>query len=280
MKTDKIWYVTGASKGLGLALVKKLLATGYKVAATSRNATTLSEAVGAGNSENFLPLEVDLVDEQSVAESIRRTQEVYGKIDVIVNNAGYGIGGTIEELSQEEISEAFNINVFGTINVIKYAMPYLRAQRSGYIINISSIAGFAPATGWSIYAAAKHAIIGLSESLADDVRQLGTKVTAIAPGAFRTQFLTKESLVFAENSIEDYEEVHASHDKFHKMNGNQLGDPEKAAEVMIHLAESDNPPVRLYLGSDAYRRASAKLGTLTQMLEDWKDTTLSTDFQE
>ncbi|MCY1488392.1 putative oxidoreductase [compost metagenome] len=278
MKTDKIWYVTGASKGLGLTLVKKLLATGYKVAATSRNSATLSAAVGAENSENFLPLEVDLINEMSVAESIKKTQEVFGKIDVIVNNAGYGIGGAIEELSQEEIAEAFNINVFGTINVIKYAMPYLRTQRSGYIINISSIAGFAPATGWSIYAAAKHAIIGLSESLADDVRSLGTKVTAIAPGAFRTQFLTKESLVFAKNEIDDYEDVHASHDRFRNMNGTQLGDPEKAAQVMIDLAESENPPVRLYLGSDAYRRAAAKMGTLSSMLEDWKDTSLSTDF--
>lgn len=278
MKTDKIWYVTGASKGLGLTLVKKLLATGYKVAATSRNSEALSLAVGAENSENFLPLEVDLVNETSVAESLKKTQDVFGKIDVIVNNAGYGIGGAIEELSQEEIAEGFNINVFGTINVIKYAMPYLRAQRSGYIINISSIAGFAPATGWSIYAAAKHAIIGLSESLADDVRSLGTKVTAIAPGAFRTQFLTKESLVFAENQIEDYEDVHASHDRFRNMDGLQLGDPEKAAQVMINLAESENPPVRLYLGSDAYRRASAKMETLSSMLEEWKDTSLSTDF--
>lgn len=280
MKTEKVWYVTGASKGLGLTLVKKLLDTGYKVAATSRNIETLQREVNPKNPENFLALEVDLVNEKSVGQSIQKTHETFGRLDVIVNNAGYGIGGAIEELSQQEISEAFNINVFGTINVIHHAMPILRTQRSGYIMNISSIAGFAPATGWSIYAAAKHAIIGLSESLADDVRALGTKVTAIAPGAFRTQFLTKESLAFAENQIPDYVDVHASHDKFRDMDGTQLGDPEKAAQVLIDLSENDNPPVRLYLGSDAYRRASAKMEVLSSMLEEWKDTSLSTDFKQ
>jgi NAD(P)-dependent dehydrogenase (short-subunit alcohol dehydrogenase family) len=278
MKAQKVWYVTGASKGLGLTLVKKLLVAGYKVAATSRNIGALKEEVGA--SENFLALEVDLVNEKSVGESIRKTHETFGGLDVIVNNAGYGIGGAVEELSQEEISQSFNINVFGTINVIHHAMPFLRAQRSGYIINISSIAGFAPATGWSIYAAAKHAIIGLSETLADDVRSLGTKVTAVAPGGFRTQFLSKESIVFAENEIEDYEDVHASHERLRGMDGKQLGDPEKAAQVLIDLSETENPPVRLYLGSDAYNRASAKMEVLSSMLEEWKDTSFSTDFKE
>ena len=132
MKTDKIWYVTGASKGLGLTLVKKLLATGYKVAATSRNAATLSEAVGAGNSENFLPLEVDLVDEQSVAESIRRTQEVYGKIDVIVNNAGYGHEGILEESSLADMRRQFEVNVFGAVAMIKAVLPGMRQRRHGH----------------------------------------------------------------------------------------------------------------------------------------------------
>lgn len=277
MENKKVWLVTGASKGLGLTLVNKLLATGYKVAATTRDLNALKEAVN-NTSANFLPLEVDLTNPISVEKAIQITNETFGRLDVIVNNAGYGIGGAIEELSQEEILQSFNVNVFGTINVIEKAMPYLRAQRSGYFINVSSIAGFAPAIGWSIYSAAKHAIVGLSEVLAEDVKSLGIKVTVVAPGAFRTQFLSEDSLVMSKNKIEDYREIRESHARYDAMNGKQLGDPEKAAQVFIDLAESDDPPVRLYLGSDAYKRASSKIETIASDLEKWKDISLSTDF--
>lgn len=277
MENKKVWLVTGASKGLGLTLVNKLLATGYKVAATTRDLNALKEAVNT-TSANFLPLEVDLTNPDSVEKAIEMTNETFGRLDVIVNNAGYGIGGAIEELSQEEILKSFNVNVFGTINVIEKAMPYLRAQRSGYFINVSSIAGFAPAIGWSIYSAAKHAIVGLSEVLAEDVKSFGIKVTVVAPGAFRTQFLSEDSLVMSKNKIEDYREIRESHAKYDAMNGKQLGDPEKAAAVFINLAESEDPPVRLYLGSDAYRRASSKIESIATDLEKWKDISLSTDF--
>lgn len=277
MENKKVWLVTGASKGLGLTLVNKLLATDYKVAATTRDLNALKEAVN-NTSANFLPLEVDLTNPISVEKAIQITNETFGRLDVIVNNAGYGIGGAIEELSQEEILQSFNVNVFGTINVIEKAMPYLRAQRSGYFINVSSIAGFAPAIGWSIYSAAKHAIVGLSEVLAEDVKSLGIKVTVVAPGAFRTQFLSEDSLVMSKNKIEDYREIRESHARYDAMNGKQLGDPEKAAQVFIDLAESEDPPVRLYLGSDAYKRASSKIETISSDLEKWKDVSLSTDF--
>jgi len=279
MKAKKVWLVTGASKGLGLTLVNKLLAQGYKVAATSRDLNALKEAVD-NSSAKFLPLEVDLTNPDSVEKAIHKTNETFGRLDVIVNNAGYGIGGAIEELSQEEILQSFNVNVFGTINVIEKAMPYLRAQRSGYFINVSSIAGFAPAIGWSVYSAAKHAIIGLSEVLAQDVKPLGIKVTVVAPGAFRTQFLSDESLILSGKKIDDYKEIRESHEKYKEMNGHQLGDPEKAAQVFIDLAESEDPPVRLYLGSDAYKRAAAKIETLSSDLEEWKDVSFSTDFKE
>lgn len=278
METKKVWLVTGASKGLGLVLVNKLLASGYNVAATSRNIKALQDAVNDSEKGNFLALEVDLTDEKSVESAIQKTHETFGRLDVIVNNAGYGIGGTPEELTQEEILQSFNVNVFGTINVIQKAMPYLRAQRSGYFINISSIAGFAPAIGWSIYSAAKHAIVGLSEVLAEDVKSLGIKVTVVAPGAFRTQFLSEDSLVMSKNKIDDYKEVRESHARYEGMDGLQLGDPEKAATVFINLAESENPPVRLYLGSDSYKRASSKMETLASDMEKWKDVSLSTDF--
>ena len=274
MDNKKVWYVTGASKGLGLALVKTLLEEGYPVAATSRYRTALTQAVGPD--ENFLPLEVDLTSEASIADSFKMTQARFGRIDVVVNNAGYGIGGTIEELAADEVAENFDVNVFATIRVIQKAMPYLRAQRSGHILNISSIAGFTGATGWAVYSAAKAAVIALSEVLAQDVSSLGIKVTAIAPGAFRTSFLSPESIAFSRNKIADYEDVRASHHRYMAMDGKQIGDPAKAAEVFIQLVESPNPPTLLFLGSDSYNRAIAKSTYLCDLLDTWKSVSCST----
>ncbi|QNF32834.1 SDR family NAD(P)-dependent oxidoreductase [Adhaeribacter swui] len=278
MTTNKVWYVTGASKGLGLALVKKLLQAGYAVAATSRSKNNLIAAVGDFDANNFLPLAVDLTSETSITQSVQETQAFFGKIDVVVNNAGYGIGGAVEELSAAEIQQSFEVNVFAPIRVMQAVMPYFRAQKSGHIINISSIAGFSAAAGWSMYAATKFALTGLTEVTADDVQELGIKATVVAPGAFRTEFLTDDSLVFAEQQLDDYATIRRSHEKYRTMNGNQQGDPEKAAEALIALAENPNPPVRLFLGSDAYRRAQAKVNALAQELEENKAVTFSTDF--
>ena len=266
MKNDKIienkvWFITGASKGFGLSLVKQLLAAGHKVAATSRYVSSLVKAVG-DVSDNFLPLYVNLADEKSVAEAIQITVGTFDKIDVVINNAGYGIGGSVEELTDEEARESFDINVFGTLNVIREVMPFMRERKSGHIINISSIAGIAPGTGWALYAATKFAVIGLSEVLADDVKSMGIKVTVVAPGAFRTNFLTGDSLVMTKKPINEYQEVRDSHTRYLQMDGHQAGDPEKAAAAMISLADDDNPPVHLLLGEDAYTRAMTKLGVL------------------
>lgn len=276
MNNKKVWYVTGASKGLGLALVKKLLAEGYRVAATSRTLSSLTQAVGTGKTADFLPLEVDLGSEQSVADSMSATHAAFGRIDVVVNNAGYGIGGAVEELSAQEVSQSFNVNVFATITVMQKALPYLRAQGSGHIINIASIAGFAGGLGWAVYAATKSAVIALSEITALDVKSLGIHVTAVAPGAFRTQFLTPESLVLSEKKIADYEDVRASHNKLLSMDGRQAGDPDKAADAMIAIAESAAPPVLLFLGEDAYNRAGVKVEQIKGQLEDWKELSFST----
>ncbi|BBB90636.1 MAG TPA: SDR family oxidoreductase [Methylomusa anaerophila] len=278
MESKKVWYVTGASKGLGLALVKKLITNGYKVAATSRNLEELKQAVGDVAKDQFLPLQVDLTSHQSITQSINETQQTFGTVDVVLNNAGYGIGGAVEELSDSEILSSFNVNVFGPIHVIQSVLPVMRKQKSGHIINISSIAGFAPHTGWSIYAATKYSIMGLSEVLADDVKSLGIKVTVVAPGGFRTQFNKKDSLVLAANKIDDYKDVHEACNRFVSFDGKQLGDPDKAADVFIELVESPNPPVRLFLGSDAYQRALEKIGFLTRELEQNKYISPKTDF--
>lgn len=277
MESKKTWFITGASKGLGLSLTKQLLQAGHKVAATSRGIAQIIEAVNFSG-DAFLPLQVDLANEDSVASAIQQTQQTFGKIDVVVNNAGYGVGGSIEELTDRETRDNFDINVFGPINVIRKVMPVLRQQQSGHIINIASIAGIAGATGWSVYSGAKSSLIALSEVLAQDVKSLGIKVTVVAPGAFRTSFLNEESLVMAANTIDAYQEIRDSHAKYANMNGRQAGDPEKAAEAMIKLSEMAEPPVHLLLGSDAYGRAFTKLDMLEETYRQWEDLTRSTDY--
>lgn len=277
MKNNKVWFITGASKGLGLSLVKQLLANGNKVAATSRNIEQLIKAVDY-KAPSFLPLQVDLSNEDNVAEAIKKTRHTFGRIDVIVNNAGYGIGGSIEELTTQEIRDSFNINVFAAIHVIAQVLPILREQESGHIINISSIAGIAPGPGWAIYGAAKHAVIGLTEVLAEDVQEFGIKATVIAPGAFRTNFMNADSLKLSKNKIDAYTAIHTAQAKFLQMNGQQSGDPEKAAKKIIELAALPEPPVYLLLGSDAFSRACSKLDLLRSSFQDWRDWAKSTDY--
>lgn len=277
MENKKVWFITGASKGLGLTLSKQLLAAGHQVAATSRITKNLIDAVGFSG-DAFLPLNTALGDDDSVAVAIQHAFRRFGRIDVVVNNAGYGIGGTIEELTDKEIRDSFDINVFGTINVIRHVLPIMRKQGAGHIINISSIAGITPTTGWSVYGATKHAVIGLTEVLADDVEALGIKVTLIAPGSFRTNFNNPDSLVLSENKIEAYTNIHNSLKRFAEMSGSQAGDPEKAAEIMIKLAEMPEPPLYLLLGSDAYMRAFNKLELLATNYKQWETLTKSTDY--
>lgn len=276
--SNKVWYITGASKGMGLSLVKNLLRQGHRVVATSRKLTALKNAVDPVFDKFFLPVEVDLNDEQSIAHSFKMANARFGRIDVVVNNAGYGTGGALEELSAGEISDSFDVNFFAVIRVIQQALPYLRAQQSGHIINISSIAGFAPGTGWSVYAAAKFAVSGLSEALANDLRPLGIHVTAVSPGWFRTSFASAASIVFSGNQLPEYDYIRAYHTKFNAMNGIQLGDPEKVAEVLIALTESENPPVNFFMGSDAYQRAKDKIKVLSEQMAVWGPLSGTTDF--
>ncbi|MFH6943501.1 SDR family NAD(P)-dependent oxidoreductase [Flavobacterium aquidurense] len=276
MENSKVWYITGASKGIGRSLVEKLLLQGNKVAATSRQISALSDIT----SENFLLLEVDLTDEKSIAISLKKTKNAFSKIDVIVNNAGYGIGGAIEELSEQEINDNFNVNFFAVVKVIQQALPYLRNQHSGHIINISSIAGFAPGLGWSIYCAAKFAVTGLSEALANDLKPLGINVTAVLPGWFRTNFAKRGSIAFSKRQIDDYSFLRTSHQKMDEIDGKQLGNPDKVADTFIELVANQNPPTLLFLGSDAYKRANDKITQLSQQIQQWRNLSASTDFKE
>jgi NAD(P)-dependent dehydrogenase (short-subunit alcohol dehydrogenase family) len=281
MENNKVWFVTGASKGLGLALVKKLLSEGYKVAATSRNLSDLNKAVDI-HTEQFLPLAVNLTNEDSVQEAVELTVKTFGKIDVVVNNAGYGLLGGIEELTDREARDNFEVNVFGSLNVIRKTLPYLRAQKSGHILNVSSIGGFTGAfAGGGIYCATKFAVNGFSETLSAEVAPFGIKVTIVQPGYFRTNFLSAGSLVVPQNQIADYQNVRDTVN-FHQndMDKQQAGDPEKAAVAMISITNEANPPLNLFLGEDAYGLVEKKLAFVQNELTTWKELTLSTAIQQ
>jgi NAD(P)-dependent dehydrogenase (short-subunit alcohol dehydrogenase family) len=279
MDTSKVWYITGASQGLGLTLVKKLLESGYRVAATSRNAQVLKTAVGAIDAGRFLPLSVDLNNMDSIDESIQQTLAAFGRIDVVVNNAGYGMAGTVEEITELDIRNIFDVNVVAAIDVVKTVLPVMRKQRSGYIINIGSVAGFVGAPGWSVYSATKAAIAAFSEVLALDVKEFGITVTVVEPSGFRTGFLSKNSLAYIESKIDGYHAVKDTQKRYLAGDGKQPGNPERASAILIQLAESEQPPLHLYLGEDAYNRASGKLAAMNAELEEWKSTTMSADFK-
>jgi len=277
METKKVWFVTGASKGLGLALIKKLLEQNYRVAATTRNVQSLISEIGE-TSETFLPLEVSLTDNENVQAAIAKTIEHFGQLDVLVNNAGYGQLGTLEELSDKEARANFDVNVFGTLNVIRNAMPYLRGQKSGHIFNISSIGGYSGNfPGWGIYCSTKFAVAGLTEALAEEIKDFGVKATVVYPGYFRTDFLSKESVRTPENSIPEYEAARNSEQAhLDEINGNQPNDPDKGAEAIIAISEVENPPVHFLLGSGTDEYLNKKIQMITGDAEKWSELTFST----
>lgn len=276
---SKVWFVTGASKGLGLSLVKKLLARGETVAATSRFLPALKRAVDEV-SENFLPMEVDLSDERNVRAAIKKTMERFGRIDVVVNNAGFGQFGTLEELSDKETRENFEVNVFGMLNVIRNVLPHMRKAHSGHIFNISSIGGFVSQTsGWGVYSATKFAVAGLSEALASDVKSFGIKVTVVYPGLLRTDFLGADSLRTPVHPINDYIEARNSQEIHrHALHHHEPGNPDMVALGLIEVAHAPVPPLHLFLGADSYDMVRAKISMLEMDLEEWKGVTLITDY--
>ena len=275
--TPQIWFITGASKGLGLALIQELLQAGHQVAATSRDLAALTEAVSA-QSDSFLPLEVDLMDEASVGDAIAQTVAKWGRVDVVANNAGYGQLGTLEELSDAEARQNFDVNVFGLLNVTRAAMPQLRAQGSGHVFNIGSVGGYTGGfAGWGVYCATKFAVAGLSEALAAEAAPFGIVVTIVYPGYFRTEFLNEISLGKPKNPIAAYTKARES-ETFHEgVKGNQPGDPIKAARAMIEVAASDAPPLHLFLGADAYDMANQKIEQVQADLSAWQAMATATD---
>lgn len=276
---QKVWFVTGASQGLGLALVKKLIAAGHRVAATTRNVQELTRAAAAP-ADQLLALNANVADEENITKAVQQTVARFGQIDVVVNNAGYGLAGGLEELSDSEARANFDVNVFGALNVIRQVLPQLRKQQSGHIFNIASVAGFTGAfPGFGIYCATKFAMHGFSESLAEEVKPFGIQVTVVSPGYFRTNFLKSSSLRVPSNPIADYRlvrELQALHET--SINGTQPGDPDKAADVLLEVAGLAQAPVHLFLGADAYNFAAQQINTIQRDLEMLKGRATATGF--
>ena len=277
MSTQKVWFITGASKGMGLEITKAVLNNGGKVIATSRNTETLLEKI-ADYKGNLLPVKLDITKENDVEEAISKGIEKFGQIDVVVNNAGYNLLGNIEELSDTEFRETMSVNVFALANIIRTVLPHLRRQKSGHIINTSSMMGYMGYAGNGSYNASKFAVIGLSEALAQEVAPFGIKVTILAPGTFRTNFMSEDNLNVAQHKIDAYN-LDEQVEQFTGFDGKQLGDPKKLAEVLLKITEMSNPPLHLPLGSDSYNAILQVRKNEKVEMEIWKELSLSTDFK-
>jgi NAD(P)-dependent dehydrogenase (short-subunit alcohol dehydrogenase family) len=272
---NKVWFITGVSRGFGKALAEALLFEGDIVIGTTREGTPPLD--GKGGKMHVLAL--DVTNGDAIKSVIAQAHALYGRLDVIVNNAGYGLLGSIEEATDDQIEAMFAVNFDGTRKVMQAALPYLRKQRSGHIVNITSIAGLAPGAGSGFYAASKFAVEGLSQSLAQEVAPLGIKVTLVEPGAFRTDFLSEHSIRMSGVAIPDYAPTAgAMVAGLENSAGKQIGDPSKAADAIIKAVKSPEPPLHLVLGSDAFRRTLEKQKRFAAEFDKWKDVSLATDF--
>ena len=274
----KVWFITGASRGFGALMTKEALAAGDAVVATARNPKTVIDAIG--DHPNLLAAALDVTDERQAQEAAAAAVQHFGRIDILVNNAGYGLLGAVEEATAEEIERIYATNVFGLLKVTRAVLPHMRRQRSGHILNFSSIGGYAGYPGWGVYGSTKFAVEGLSESLATEVEPFGIKVTIVEPGFFRTDFLADNSLSISPASIPDYVGTPAGNMRDFAASANhaQPGDPLKFAAGIVTLANAGNPPLRMPFGSDTVAKLGEKNAFVEQELSAWRALAVSTDF--
>jgi NAD(P)-dependent dehydrogenase (short-subunit alcohol dehydrogenase family) len=276
--TRRVWFITGTSQGFGRELVRASLQRGDSVIATSRTPQAVAAAFSAA-ADRLLAVSMDLRDPAQISSVVDQATKRFGRIDILVNNAGYGVTGAVEEASDSEIASIYETNVFGLLRVTRAVLPYLRKQRSGHIVNISSIGGLTGMPGWGIYNSTKFAVEGLSEALAAELAPLGIGVTIVEPGPFRTDFLGG-SLEKAAHVLPDYE-VTAGKTRAGAVerNGKQPGDPALAADAIVQAVTSPDPPLHLLLGRFAYDRTNQKLDAFRREMESWRELTLATDFK-
>ncbi|MGH8541494.1 MAG: oxidoreductase [Stenotrophobium sp.] len=274
---SKVWLISGCSKGLGHSLAVAVIKAGYRLVATARDVNALNELV-ALKPKSVLALAMDVNDEAEVRAGVTRAVAHFGQIDVLVNNAGYGLTGAVEEVSDDEARAQMETNVFGALKLTRAVLPHMRERRRGHILNISSVAGVAATPGLGLYNASKFALEGFSEALALEVAPLGIRVSIIEPGPFRTDW-AGPSLAAAARKLDDYA-LTAGRTKttLNSYSGKQPGDPAKAAAAMIKVVESDKPPLRLPLGEMAVGRIRAKLAAQLAELDVWEPVALDTAF--
>ncbi|RSM87203.1 short-chain dehydrogenase/reductase [Streptomyces sp. WAC 01325] len=274
------WFITGASRGFGLEIARQALERGDRVVATARNPKSVEDAL-PGYTEQLLALELDVTNESQAKAAVDAAVERFGTIDVVVNNAGRGLLGAVEEASDAAVRAVYDTNVFGVLNVTRAALPVLRAQRSGHIINMSSVGGFAGYAGWGIYCSTKFAVEGFSEALQLELAPLGVNVTIVEPGYFRTDFLDVTSLATEQQVIEDYAQTSgAMRDLVPGINHTQPGDPIKGAAAILQIADAPKPPVRVQLGSDCVSELDRKVAQLQEESASWREFSLSTDHDD
>ena len=273
----RTWLITGASRGFGTLIAQQALAAGDAVIATARNPEDI--AARLGRHPNLLAVRLDVTREEDAHAAVAAGIKHFGQIDVLVNNAGFGVLGAVEETSASETERLFATNVFGLLNVTRAVLPHMRRQRSGHVINISSLGGYQAYMGWGVYGSTKFAVEGISEALHQELAPLGIKVTVVEPGFFRTDFLDDQSLVKTALELPDYAAtVGVMRHYAEAANHAQPGNPAKLAEALLAVANAANPPLRLALGSDAVARIEAKNSAVEQELAQWRDLSLSTDF--
>ena len=275
----RTWFITGASTGFGRLLAEEVLKAGGKVIATARKLDKIVD-LEKQYPKTAKALVLDVTDAGQIDAAVTQAFAQFGRVDVLVNNAGYGVAGAVEEVSETEFMPMFETNVFGLIRVTRAFLPRLREQRGGHILNLSSIGGLVSSAGMGYYNATKFAVEGLSEALAAELAPLGIHVTIVEPGPFRTDFLGRSGVV-AEKRIADYDNTAGNMRKYFAENvGKQPGDPLRAVHAMMQVVESPAPPLRLLLGKRAFDRVQDKLGTWQKEIASWEPVTVGADFPE
>jgi NAD(P)-dependent dehydrogenase (short-subunit alcohol dehydrogenase family) len=274
---SKVWLITGCSTGFGRELAKEVLKAGYRAGVASRNTDDVKDIIAA-YPDTAIAVKLDVTKANEIKAAVQQVKEKFGQIDVLVNNAGIGYFGAIEESEEDEVRRMFEINFWGLANITNEVLPLMRAQRSGHIVNIASIGGLVGFPGVGFYNATKFAVDGYSEALAKETAPLGIKVTVINPSGFRTDWAGRS----ANNSkviIDDYKETaEANKNAIRGYSGNQPGDPERAAKAIVKAVEAENPPLHLLLGVAALKGARNKLEVLKKDYDAWEETTTGADF--
>lgn len=278
-RDNPVWLITGCSTGFGRELAKLVLERGWRAVVTARDPSRLAD-LAEGHGDRALVLQLDVTDRKQIADVVAKSQKHFGRIDALVNNAGYGYLAAIEEGEDDAVRAMFETNVFGLVDMTKAVLPIMRAQKSGLIVNISSIGGITSFAATGYYHGTKYAVEGISESLAIEVKPLGIDVLVVEPGPFRTNW-AGPSIKQSATRIDDYAATAGERRKqTEARSGNQAGDPVRAAQAIIDAALSDTPPLRLLLGKAALELARKKVTSLTHDFDAWEKTTIGADFPE